>query len=210
MLHLSRVNEKEPGDRKLYQISTGSPFKVLSCKATEKNLRLPTYMQPTAARHSPAQASDCSCPGTYLTPSGECVTQFDYSDEISVSNPSQLSFITRPVSQHSLGSSGDLPHLLNAQFANEMLEREPVPRPMHLLRTPSFAPPVFDDAEAPPPLVSPPPDYTSVVGGDCPETVLEDYFSRLSLHEERYNDQRRGFMINPLSPDSRVNSIRDA
>ncbi|KAF3903508.1 hypothetical protein ABW20_dc0110535 [Dactylellina cionopaga] len=48
------------------------------------------------------------------------------------------------------------------------------PRPMHLLRAPSFNPPAFDDDIAPPPLATPPPHYDTVGGG------LADYFARLA------------------------------
>ncbi|KAK6533460.1 hypothetical protein TWF694_002399 [Orbilia ellipsospora] len=47
------------------------------------------------------------------------------------------------------------------------------PRPMHLLRAPSFNPPAFDD-DIPPPLATPPPHYDTVGGG------LADYFARLA------------------------------
>ncbi|EPS39229.1 hypothetical protein H072_7020 [Dactylellina haptotyla CBS 200.50] len=47
------------------------------------------------------------------------------------------------------------------------------PRPMHLMRAPSFNPPAFDD-DIPPPLATPPPHYDTVGGG------LADYFSRLA------------------------------
>ncbi|KAK6333382.1 hypothetical protein TWF718_011196 [Orbilia javanica] len=48
------------------------------------------------------------------------------------------------------------------------------PRPMHLLRAPSFNPPAFDDDIAPPPLATPPPHYDTVGSG------LADYFARLA------------------------------
>lgn len=49
------------------------------------------------------------------------------------------------------------------------------PRPLHLIRTPSFNPPAFDDDVAPPPLATPPPHYDSLPGGG-----LADYFARLA------------------------------
>jgi len=85
-----------------------------------------------------------------------------------------------------------------------------IPRPMHLLRTPSFAPPAFEDVPPPPPLVTPPPEYTTIVGNNDRETVLEDYFSRLSFYEEHDDDDRgRGRVDIPLTPGARVNRSMD-
>jgi hypothetical protein len=51
------------------------------------------------------------------------------------------------------------------------------PRPMHIIRVPSYNPPAFDAEEPPPPLETPPPQYDSIAS---PTTGLADYFSRLS------------------------------
>jgi hypothetical protein len=81
---------------------------------------------------------------------------------------------------------------------------------MHLLRTPSFAPPPFEDVPPPPPLVTPPPEYTSIVGENDRESVLQDYFSRLSAHEDHADDDRgRGRVDMPLTPGGRVNRSMD-
>jgi hypothetical protein len=67
------------------------------------------------------------------------------------------------------------------------------PRPIHLLRAPSFNPPAFDDDTAPPPAIemvesaestphpTPPPKYDVVVGTPSVDG-LADYFSRLAEH----------------------------
>ena len=82
---------------------------------------------------------------------------------------------------------------------------------MHLLRAPSYAPPPFEDVPPPPPLVTPPPEYTSIVGENDRETVLEDYFSRLSFYEEDNEDDERGRgrVDVPLTPGGRVNRSMD-
>ncbi|KAI9775549.1 MAG: hypothetical protein M1839_001027 [Geoglossum umbratile] len=49
-----------------------------------------------------------------------------------------------------------------------------VQRPIHLLRLPSYNPPAFDD-DVPPPLITPPPLYDTIVSAQNP---LADYFSR--------------------------------
>lgn len=77
---------------------------------------------------------------------------------------------------------------------------------MHLLRTLSFAPPAFEDVETPPPpFVTPPPQYTSVMGNRDRETVLGDYFSRLSFSEESNDDRGRASVDAPFAPGGRVN-----
>jgi hypothetical protein len=81
---------------------------------------------------------------------------------------------------------------------------------MHLLRAPSYAPPPFEDVPPPPPLVTPPPEYTTIVGDGDRESVLEDYFSRLSFYEENEDDDRgRGRVDVPLTPGGRVNRSMD-
>lgn len=52
-----------------------------------------------------------------------------------------------------------------------------VQRPIHMLRAPSFNPPSFDEIEAPPPLVTPPPLYDNVIGTPSHDG-LADYFAR--------------------------------
>lgn len=79
-------------------------------------------------------------------------------------------------------------------------------RPIHLLRTPSFNPPAFSDDIPPPPLMTPPPEYDSVVNGD-PRGGLADYFSRLAdaIADEEEHEVARSRMELPLTPGGRVN-----
>jgi hypothetical protein len=72
------------------------------------------------------------------------------------------------------------------------------PRPIHLLRVPSFNPPAFDDDTAPPPpppelvalnpeaanapIMTPPPQYDVVVGTPSVDG-LADYFTRLAHYD---------------------------
>lgn len=89
-------------------------------------------------------------------------------------------------------------------------------RPIHLLRNPSFNPPPFD-AEQPPPLITPPPEYDSIVGHG---EGLADYFARLADEttpdevDEAYADDggrtiTRGRVNLPLTPGGRVNRSMD-
>jgi hypothetical protein len=61
------------------------------------------------------------------------------------------------------------------------------PRPIHLLRVPSYNPPAFDADEPPPPLpqdlMTPPPNYDVIIGTPSVDG-LADYFQRLADYEE--------------------------
>lgn len=82
---------------------------------------------------------------------------------------------------------------------------------MHLLRAPSFAPPAFNEILPPPPLVTPPPDYKTIVETDDPNEGLQDYFQRLARidgeHED--DDRGRGRVDVPLTPGARINRSMD-
>jgi hypothetical protein len=80
---------------------------------------------------------------------------------------------------------------------------------MHLIRAPSFAPPSFEDLEPPPPLVTPPPEYDTIVGDQDRETVLTDYFNRLSYFEEQDDEHGLGRVDVPLTPGGRVHRSMD-
>jgi hypothetical protein len=81
---------------------------------------------------------------------------------------------------------------------------------MHLLRAPSFNPPAFDEDEAPPPLVTPPPNYENIVSGNS-QNALADYFARLADEMGDEDDQGgRGRVDVPLTPGGRVNRSMDA
>jgi hypothetical protein len=81
---------------------------------------------------------------------------------------------------------------------------------MHLLRAPSFNPPPFDEDEAPPPLVTPPPNYENIVSGNS-QNALADYFARLADELGDEDDQGdRGRVDLPLTPGGRVNRSMDA
>lgn len=116
--------------------------------------------------------------------------------------------VGRAVSRSFTNGSGGLARPPQAHLAHESSERD-VPRPMHLLRAPSYAPPAFEDVPPPPPLVTPPPEYTTIVGNNDREEVLEDYFSRLSFYEEQDDERSSGRVDVPLTPGGRVNRSMD-
>lgn len=208
MLRLSKVDERDPTKRRHFEISIDSPFHILSCKATQANIYLPAYTRPAADPDPPAQEFECGCPGAPLASRDYTPAQSSSDREDSSSNLSRRASTGRDVSRSFTNGSGGLARPPQAHLAHETSERD-VPRPMHLLRAPSYAPPPFEDVPPPPPLVTPPPEYTSIVGDNDREAVLEDYFSRLSFYEEQDDERGRGRVDVPLTPGGRVNRSMD-
>ncbi|KAJ5082562.1 hypothetical protein N7532_011605 [Penicillium argentinense] len=212
VLRLSKVDERDPTKRRHFEISIDSPFHILSCKATQANIYLPAYTNPAAEPEPPAQEFECGCPGAPLATREYTAGQSGSDREDSSTNPNLGRRASigpgRAVSRSFTNGSGGLARPPQAHLAREPNnEREPPnpnPRPMHLLRTPSFAPPAFEDVPPPPPL------YTTIVGNAEREAVLEDYFSRLSFYEDQDDDDRgRGRVDVPLTPGGRVNRSMD-
>ncbi|KAH0547608.1 hypothetical protein FGG08_000333 [Glutinoglossum americanum] len=174
ILRLSRPDQNDPSRRRHFEISIDSPFHILSCQATARNIALPAYT--TGPPNSDGNYA-CGCP--------------------------------------------DAPrHTPSSQDENSRLAQHPeahtppahvVQRPIHMLRAPSFNPPAFDD-DIPPPLVTPPPHYESIVSTQNP---LADYFSRrreLELHDEVDEmgmASPRSRVDLPLNPGGRVNRSMD-
>ncbi|KAJ5677075.1 uncharacterized protein N7477_002708 [Penicillium maclennaniae] len=228
VLRLSKVDERDTGKRRHFEISIDSPFHILSCKATQANIYLPAYSRPDAEPEPPVQEFECGCPGAPMAARDHAVAQSSSDREDSSINLSRQASIAgasvggRPIARSFTNGSAGLARPAQAHLAHEEsrrdVQRDPstqpgaphVPRPMHLLRTPSFAPPAFEDVPPPPPLVTPPPEYTTIVGNCDRETVLEDYFSRLSYYEDQEEDDRgRGRVDVPLTPGGRVNRSMD-
>ncbi|CEN62782.1 Putative Thioredoxin binding protein TBP-2/VDUP1 [Aspergillus calidoustus] len=204
VLRLSKQDERDPGKRRHFEISIDSPFHLLSCKATQANIFLPAYTSPDSEPATPGPEFECGCAGApqlRRNPSG---------------TPSSSDRDEAPaaVSRSFTSGSGGLARPPAAHLASEhdgrASERSQAPRPMHLLRAPSFAPPAFDDVPPPPPLITPPPEYTTIVGNNDRDAVLEDYFSRLSCYEERVDEERGSGRVDvPLTPGARVNRSMD-
>jgi hypothetical protein len=228
VLRLSKVDERDTGKRRHFEISIDSPFHILSCKATQANIYLPAYSRPDSDPEPPAQEFECGCPGAPVAAREYSIAQSNSDREDSSINLSRRASIAgastggRPIARSFTNGSAGLARPPQAHLAHEESGRntqqglpgqvaaQHVPRPMHLLRTPSFAPPAFEDVPPPPPLVTPPPEYTSIVGNNDRETVLEDYFSRLSFYEDQDEDDRgRGRVDIPLTPGGRVNRSMD-
>ncbi|KAL5342296.1 hypothetical protein BJX70DRAFT_394890 [Aspergillus crustosus] len=202
VLRLSKQDERDPTKRRHFEISIDSPFHLLSCKATQANIYLPAYTSPDSEPAAPAQQFECGCLGApAVRRNGSRTPPSAERDDPPV-----------VVSRSFTSGSGGLARPPEAHLASNMEGRanEPPPRPMHLLRAPSFAPPAFDDELPPPPLITPPPEYTTIVGNHDREAILEDYFSRLSCYEERVDDERGSGRVDvPLTPGARVNRSMD-
>ncbi|KAL4766349.1 arrestin family protein [Aspergillus foveolatus] len=202
VLRLSKQDERDPGKRRHFEISIDSPFHLLSCKATQANIYLPAYTTPGSEPASPAPQFECGCAGAPQVRRNASRTPS------SSDRDDPPAHVTRSFTS----GSGGLARPPAAHLASESEGRvtEQVPRPMHLLRAPSFAPPAFDDVPPPPPLITPPPEYTSIVGDNDREAVLQDYFSRLSTYEEHVDDERGSGRVDvPLTPGARVNRSMD-
>ncbi|KAF2666697.1 hypothetical protein BT63DRAFT_376284 [Microthyrium microscopicum] len=183
VLRLSKPDAIDPSKRRHFEISIDSPFHILSCRATQANTSLPAYSGPDP-HASQGNLADCGCPGaprrrsspTSFMPGlgtfgsqsphpGSARNSTDFSPDYSQRAPS----LQPPPMAHLSGDSSPLPPNSPTSHA--------APRPMHIIRAPSFNPPAFDDEDPPPPLMTPPPQYDSIAS---PTTGLSDYFARLS------------------------------
>lgn len=194
-------NQPNSTKRRHFEISIDSPLHILSCQATQANIALPAYSSPTDDVLSPGSilSSQCYCSGSPRSPWPRRTVAHGRSASEDRSALSTAPLVRPPVA-----------HLSRSEEA---------PRPIHLLRSPSFNPPAFD-AEVPPPLLSPPPRYDSVVGHG---EGLADYFARLADElgdeeageaEDRFRTAeggaRSGGRLNvPLTPGGRVHRSMD-
>jgi arrestin-related trafficking adapter 3/6 len=176
VLRLSRADVSDPTKRRHFEISIDSPFHILSCQATQHNIFLPAYTSPDQPSCNDPRQYQCGCPGSPVRGSsfglrGHATSNVPPPDPHSnVSPTNDLSGVNlqRPPAAH---LSGDIPP------PNDGRESAFTPRPMHIIRVPSYNPPAFDDEDPPPPLETPPPQYDSIAS---PTTGLADYFARLS------------------------------
>lgn len=166
-MRLSKQDVVDPTRRRHFEISIDSPMHILSCLATQANTALPAYSSAAPSSDDP-DASECHCPGaasrrTRRRSRAGSSSGLDFRDGIGAYG---FASIGAPPTVQITGP--DMPS-----------EQQQPPRPMHLLRHPSFDPPAFDAEVPPPPLMSPPPRYETIVTGDG-TTALADYFSRLA------------------------------
>lgn len=179
-MRISRLDPDDPAGkrRRHFEISIDSPFTVLNCRATHANTALPEYSG--AEQPSYRQQASCGCPDA----------------EIVATNPSPASSTgTIPHVEPISDTGGIAPppaahiqqHLTTGAQPVQRASMPPPPRPIHLLRYPSFNPPAFDADDPPPPMPTPPPQYDVVVGTPSVDG-LADYFSRLADYDEADSD----------------------
>ncbi|TPX13024.1 uncharacterized protein E0L32_006450 [Thyridium curvatum] len=201
VMRISRLDAEDPAGkrRRHFEISIDSPFTVLNCRSTQANTALPQYsgLDPPGGYR---QHTACGCPDAEVTAShpspasstGTLPTVEGVSDGVQNSAlpmPPQAAHIHSPsagvnVSTHSAGTGGSV----GSAPVRRMREQEIFqPRPIHLLRVPSYNPPDFDADDPPPPLpaelMTPPPNYDAIVGTPSVDG-LADYFARLADYED--------------------------
>ncbi|KAI9693523.1 MAG: hypothetical protein M1820_009211 [Bogoriella megaspora] len=191
VMRLSKPDQNDPTRRRHFEISIDSPFHILSCRATQANTALPSYSSPQTAGNG-QQIYECGCPGA--APRRNSPTS--YVPTLNSLNTSREN--NEPAGVQSPG----LAHPQQAHIGGP--NAHAVQRPIHMLRTPSFDPPAFEDEEPPPPLVTPPPQYDTIAS---PTSGLADYFSRLSdAYDDDDADSRssRSRVEIPLTPGTRA------
>lgn len=182
-----RISRADPDDvtgkrRRHFEISIDSPFTVLNCRATQANTLLPQYGQDAPSTGQRSSAS-CGCPDAAThahSPNGSTnqlsLVEVDAFDTPGRRGLDRVDSAQLPAPPAAARTHGDGPS---------------TPRPMHLMRVPSFLPPPFDADEPPPPAVfanpldgmSPPPNYDMIVGTPSVDG-LADYFARLADYED--------------------------
>ncbi|KAI9158984.1 putative arrestin-related trafficking adapter [Paramyrothecium foliicola] len=197
VLRISRLDPEDPTGtkRRHFEISIDSPFTVLNCRAIQSNTNLPAYSGPVS-QPSPLQSA-CGCPDARSfamgpSPSSSTGTLPDVDNvNDALPAPPQAAHVHHGGLHPSSGGS-------QSPAPAEGLGIQADPRPIHLLRVPSFNPPAFDEDTAPPPppelvaenpdaanapIMTPPPCYDVVVGTPSVDG-LADYFTRLANYDE--------------------------
>ncbi|KAL8763667.1 MAG: hypothetical protein Q9184_000562 [Pyrenodesmia sp. 2 TL-2023] len=196
VMRLSKPDPVDSSKRRHFEISIDSPLHILSCRATQANIALPAYTSPESVTLLTEHA-DCGCPGAHRRRNdpSSLLSQLQTTNESSTSLD---------------GNEPSSPGLTRPQAAHIHDSNSGVSRPIHLLRAPSFNPPAFSETEPPPPMITPPPQYESIVDGD-PRSGLADYFSRLAdeMGDDEVDSDNRSRMELPLTPGGRINRSMD-
>lgn len=200
VMRISRLDPEDPAGKKRrhFEISIDSPFTVLNCRATQANTALPQYDSPD----SPGRMqTSCGCPDAQVVNAG--TTPNNSSGSLIEVNPINTALPMPPQAAHlhtstqgingntalssptlaSANEAGGNPTTVSPNPLQRVRDQECNPRPIHLLRYPSFEPPPFEADSPPPPVATPPPNYDVVVGTPSVDG-LADYFQRLSHYEE--------------------------
>ncbi len=217
VLRLSRLDPEDPEGkrRRHYEISIDSPFTVLNCRATQANTALPRYTRPDV-NSGYYQHTSCGCPdadvlGSEPSPASSTGTlPLVETDALSSSGSSTSGDTTN----QALPTAPQAAYLASAPAtsatppgaaSNARRNPNPIqrvrdeeeyqsPRPIHLLRIPSYDPPAFDADNPPPPgdtVMTPPPNYDAIVGTPSVDG-LADYFARLADYDDDHPDGLAG------------------
>ncbi|CAK7214913.1 hypothetical protein SCUCBS95973_002298 [Sporothrix curviconia] len=207
VLRISRADTEDPTGRRRrhFEISIDSPFTVLSCLATQTNTLVPRYTGRDMSFGDCSSGSSCGCPDAADTPPSSSPTG---TGDISFTSEVQSPHLAMPQAAHlhhssqpssseddSIRSNTPPTSVSNASLASRMALTDQEasyesPRPIHLLRVPSYAPPAFDADDSPPldtDIVTPPPNYDMIVGTPSVDG-LADYFSRLANYDDPHDD----------------------
>lgn len=189
-MRLSKPDAENPSKRRHFEISIDSPFHILSCRATQANIALPAYSSPQQpGSGEDSRLYECGCPGAAPRAGATSISYMPTLNNLNADRDDDDDPAGAPATR--MDSSDSVPGLARPQAAHisrpgDGLQREPIQRPMHLLRAPSFNPPAFEDEQPPPPLETPPPMYETIAS---PTSGLADYFARLS---DAYEDVSEG------------------
>ena len=227
-MRLSRPDAVDSSKRRHFEISIDSPLNILSCRATQANISLPAYSSPESLTLLTDHLA-CGCPGAPRRRNSPPAVPYSvqpppsHATSSNSSNPSNQNSNDRNSSTPSLPAAPaaarvhDAAHPTGGPSSSAAANNPPLPRPVHLLRAPSFNPPAFSDDAPPPPLVTPPPRYETLVGGN-PQDALADYFARLADWDEGEaggddgdddGSSGRGRVDVPLTPGGRVHRSMD-
>ncbi|KAK3313323.1 hypothetical protein B0H66DRAFT_349178 [Apodospora peruviana] len=206
VMRISRADPDDPTGkrRRHFEISIDSPFTVLNCRATQANTLLPQYCG-REGPPSPAQRPQmtCGCPDAEAmdrSPSSSTGHLALVEQDVVSANASRVgldrvnssNLPTAPQAAHFQGPArtnggAGRPNAIASRARGQTLPSPVEPRPIHLLRHPSFNPPAFDADDPPPPLpldiMTPPPNYDMIVGTPSVDG-LADYFARLADYED--------------------------
>lgn len=198
VMRISRLDPEDPAGkrRRHFEISIDSPFTVLNCRATQANTALPQYSSPDLPSGYRQQTS-CGCSDAHvfasnISPASSTGTLPMV--ESNAANPSTNPALPMPPQAAHLATNAGpgvngrpgMGSPISSMAANPP-DDYASPRPIHLLRVPSYLPPAFDADEPPPPLptelMTPPPNYDLIVGTPSVDG-LADYFARLANYED--------------------------
>ncbi|KAK4223906.1 hypothetical protein QBC38DRAFT_36448 [Podospora fimiseda] len=205
VMRISRSDPEDPTGkrRRHFEISIDSPFTVLNCRATQANTSLPRYSGRDGPIHEQRHMA-CGCIDARPVDTNQSSTAtLAMIEEDSLSRNGSRLRIDSNTANRGLPSIPQAAHLQSTTRAglvsppraatslsrarglpSPLPDREP--RPIHLLRPPSFNPPPFNADEPPPPmpadLMTPPPNYDIIVGTPSVDG-LADYFARLAVYE---------------------------